>query len=141
MTHGMGSNEHTLEQHECFTNYLKLYEERLADYIERDPDGPRASITDFYAELAAAKGSYGQEDNMDPGTQEFIYCLVASADYDSFYSVMVREGQKLELAETQQKTRGEAPEVAEAKGSSGSPSKGGKGTDDDDDDDDAKGYK
>jgi len=36
---------------------------------------------------------------MDAGTQEFIHCLVASADYDSFYSVMVREGLKLDQLE------------------------------------------
>ena len=33
MTYGMGSNEHTLEQHACFKEYLTLYEDRLADYI------------------------------------------------------------------------------------------------------------
>lgn len=33
MTYGMGQNEHTLEQHACFTEYLKLYEDRLADYV------------------------------------------------------------------------------------------------------------
>ena len=130
MTYGMGSNEHTLEQHACFKEYLTLYEDRLADYIgntfalgsgvgggpgrgacenhlcpvsshlslrdisafsvrarvglpEKDPNGPRASITDFYTELAEAKDT----GCMDAGTQEFIHCLVASADYDSFYSV------------------------------------------------------
>jgi hypothetical protein len=134
MTYGMGQNEHTLEQHACFTDYLKLYEDRLADYVENDPTGPRATITNFYTELAEAK-EYGIE---DPGTQEFIYCLVASADYDSFYSVMVREGMKLDAAEAQAKARGELPVKAEAKGAA-EPGKGGKGTDDDDDDD--KGYK
>eukprot|EP00614_Pseudopedinella_elastica_P017793 CAMPEP_0172647040 /NCGR_PEP_ID=MMETSP1068-20121228/240549_1 /TAXON_ID=35684 /ORGANISM="Pseudopedinella elastica, Strain CCMP716" /LENGTH=196 /DNA_ID=CAMNT_0013461313 /DNA_START=58 /DNA_END=648 /DNA_ORIENTATION=- len=136
MSYGMGSTEHTLEQHECFSNYLKLYEDRLADYIEKDPDGPRASVGDFYRELAEAK----EQGGMDPGTQEFIHCLVASADYDSFYSVMVREAQKLELLEAQMKARGDLPEVAEAKGAVSSPSKGGKGCDDDDDDE-GKGYK
>ena len=48
-------------------------------------------INDFYAELAEAKET-GFE---DAGTAEFIHCLVASADYDSFYSVMVREAMKL----------------------------------------------
>jgi len=76
---------------------------------------------------------------MDPGTQEFIHCLVASTDYDSFYSVMVREASKLAFAESQSKNS--PPEMAEAKGSASTPSKGGKGTDDDDDDDDVKGYK
>ena len=33
MTYGMGQNEHSLEQHACFTEYLQLYEDRLADYV------------------------------------------------------------------------------------------------------------
>lgn len=33
MTYGMAQNEHTLDQHACFTDYLKLYEESLADYV------------------------------------------------------------------------------------------------------------
>jgi hypothetical protein len=33
MKHGMGQNEHTLEQHACFQDYLKLYEDRLSDYV------------------------------------------------------------------------------------------------------------
>ena len=105
---------------------------------EKDPNGPRASIQDFYAELSEAK-DVGYS---DPGTQEFIHCLVASADYDSFYSVMVREALKLDQAEAQAKIAGSinvGPSVAEAKGGAAEP-KGGKGTDDDDDDDD-KGYK
>lgn len=65
MTYGMGQSEHTLEQHACFRDYLSLYESRLSDYIEKDPDGPRATITEFYAELANAK-EYGIE---DVGTQ------------------------------------------------------------------------
>jgi hypothetical protein len=80
---------------------------------------------------------------MDSGTQEFIHCLVASADYDSFFSVMVREGQKLEMMEAQAKIASDMqiPTTAEAKGGAAEGgSGGGKGTDDDDDDDD-KGYK
>ena len=55
---------------------------------EKDPNGPRASITDFYTELAEAKDT----GFMDAGTQEFIHCLVPSADYDSFYSVRLKKG-------------------------------------------------
>jgi len=33
MTYGMAQNEHTLEQHACFTEYLQVYEDRLADYV------------------------------------------------------------------------------------------------------------
>lgn len=132
MTYGMGKNEHTLEQHECFTEYLKLYEDRLADYIENDPNGPRSKISDFYSELSEARAHGG----MDPGTQVFINCLIASCDYDSFYSVMVREANKLEAAS---KTSGDAPSVAEAKGAAESSSGNRKGTEDDDGD--VKGYK
>ena len=123
MTHAMGQNEHTLEQHACFNEYLKLYETQLGDYVEKDPNGPRASINDFYAELAEAKET-GFE---DAGTAEFIHCLVASADYDSFYSVMVREAMKLGASS---KPILRAPETAEAKNADddGSGAKGDKGS-------------
>lgn len=114
MTHGMNQNEHTLEQHACFTDYLQLYEDQLADYVENHPEGPRASVRDFYQELQEAKDT-GHE---DPGTAEFIHCLIASADYDSFYSVMVREARKLQAREAMEATAklsGELPEMAEAK--------------------------
>ena len=143
MTHAMGQNEHTLEQHACFNEYLKLYETPLGDYVEKDPNGPRASINDFYAELAEAKET-GFE---DAGTAEFIHCLVASADYDSFYSVMVREGMRLEQREAQAKIAAEIPIPvhAEAKGAGGGGGgAGGKGTADDEEDEDGgddKGYK
>jgi hypothetical protein len=84
---------------------------------------------------------------MDAGTQEFIHCLVASADYDSFYSVMVREGLKLDQLDAMHQLGSSAdlkvgpPATAEAKGGAAERSgSGGKGGDDDDDDDD-KGYK
>lgn len=131
MTYGMNQNEHSLEQHACFTDYLKLYEDQLADYIESHPDGPKASISDFYQELQAAK-EMGSEDQ---GTAEFIHCLIASADYDSFYSVMVREAQKLEAQEAAAKMArelDEIPDVAEAKGEPSSRA-ATKGLDDDDD--------
>ena len=63
--------------------HLVCYDWCSRTTTEKDPNGPRASITDFYSELAEAK----DEGYMDAGTQEFIHCLVASADYDSFYSV------------------------------------------------------
>ena len=57
-----------------------------------------------------------------PDVQEFVYCLLASCDYDSFYSVMVREAMKLSA----NKPIIRAPVMAESKGG-------------DDDDDDPKG--
>ena len=53
---------------------------------ENHPSGPRANIRDFYEELAVAKE---ESEGIDKGTSEFIRCLVASADYDSFYTVRV----------------------------------------------------
>ncbi len=35
-----------------------------------------------------------KNDDQDPYINQFIECLLASADYDSFYKVMVREGRK-----------------------------------------------
>ena len=47
------------------------------------------SIEDFYRDVRDA-----QEETTDPYLQTFIDCLLASADYESFYKVMSREGQK-----------------------------------------------
>jgi len=38
-----------------------------------------------------------QEETTDPYLKTFIDCLLASADYESFYKVMVREGKKKAL--------------------------------------------
>jgi hypothetical protein len=47
------------------------------------------SIEDFYRDVRDA-----QNDTTDPYLLTFIDCLLASADYESFYKVMSREGQK-----------------------------------------------
>ena len=47
------------------------------------------SIEDFYREVRDA-----QDETVDPYLQTFIDCLLASADYDSFYKVMSREGER-----------------------------------------------
>ena len=52
-----------------------------------------------------------QDTTTDPKVQEFVYCLLASCDYDSFYSVMVREAMKLQAG----KPLIRAPALAEAK--------------------------
>ena len=53
-----------------------------------------------------------QDTTTDPKVQEFVYCLLASCDYDSFYSVMVREAMKLGASS---KPILRAPDTAEAK--------------------------
>jgi hypothetical protein len=72
---------------------------------------------DFYRDV-----QHVQDTTTDPKVQEFVYCLLASCDYDSFYSVMVREAMKLSA----NKPIIRAPVMAESKGG-------------DDDDDDPKG--
>mmetsp|Transcript_97564 Transcript_97564/g.278994 ORF Transcript_97564/g.278994 Transcript_97564/m.278994 type:complete len:104 (-) Transcript_97564:222-533(-) len=82
---GMGSSEHSLEQHAVFQEYLQLYEDRLSEYIESQLGG---SSKEFYEELADAKDVQARDpESCDAGTALFIECLVASADYDSFYKV------------------------------------------------------
>lgn len=46
-------------------------------------------IETFYKDVRAA-----QHEANDPYISQFIDCLLASADYESFYKVMAREGSK-----------------------------------------------
>ena len=48
-------------------------------------------IADFYDEIRECQA----EATNDPYLSTFIDCLLASADYDSFYKVMARAGRKL----------------------------------------------
>mmetsp|Transcript_5563 Transcript_5563/g.7883 ORF Transcript_5563/g.7883 Transcript_5563/m.7883 type:complete len:172 (+) Transcript_5563:156-671(+) len=93
----MEAAEHTLEHWDIFQNYLKLYENTLGDWLHDQG----INQTDFYSDIQKV-----QRTTADPKVQEFVYCLLASCDYDSFYSVMVREATR--LADTR-------PTVAEAK--------------------------
>lgn len=65
--------------------YLKVYEDTLTEYLS----SLSVSIEDFYKEVREY-----QEDSDEPYIRTFIDCLLASADYESFYKVMVREGKK-----------------------------------------------
>jgi hypothetical protein len=71
MTYGMGQNEHTLEQHACFTEYLKLYEDRLADYI-----GASLSLTCLLVETSRRERFYDYQETE---------CLL-------YYSILVNGG-------------------------------------------------
>ena len=42
-----------------------------------------------------------QDDSQDPYLRQFVKCLLASADYDSFYRVMAREGRAYKLRKQQ----------------------------------------
>ena len=113
------SGTHQLEHWELFQDYLKLYENTLSEWL----DEKGASLREFYEKVQDVK-----ERSTDPKEQEFIHCLLASCDYDSFYSVMVREADRQSAMERLQVS---AP--AESKSE-------GKGGDDDDDEElDVKG--
>jgi hypothetical protein len=103
----MHGGEHNLEYYGLFQQYLKVYEDTLTEYLMTLD----SSIEDFYAEVREA-----QDESVDPYLRTFIDCLVASADYDSFYKVMVKEGKK---RATMIKASGQAPS-ADAKGSGAS---------------------
>ena len=94
--------------------YLKLYETTLADWLKEQGVDQK----DFYRDV-----QHVQDTTTDPKVQEFVYCLLASCDYDSFYSVMVREAMKLNATKSVMR----APQMAEAK-SDGGDGAGAKGS-------------
>ena len=94
--------EHNMEYYSLFQDYLKVYEDTLTKFVSSID----VSIEEFYAEVRET-----QEESMDPYLRVFVDCLLASADYESFYKVMVREGKKKALAIK----RAEKAKVAEAK--------------------------
>lgn len=85
----MLSGEHNMEYYDLFQKYLLVYEESLTKFVTSID----CSIEEFYAEVREA-----QDESVDPYLRVFIDCLLASADYESFYKVMVREGKKRSLA-------------------------------------------
>eukprot|EP00981_Chlorochromonas_danica_P015678 scaffold14361_cov193-Ochromonas_danica.AAC.13 len=82
----MCGGEHDMKYYELFQTYLKLYEDVLEDYLSTI-DIP---IKDFYDEVREA-----QHETHDIYISTFIDCLLASADYESFYKVMAKEGARV----------------------------------------------
>jgi len=78
--------EHDLEHHACFQKYLKLFEDTLQEFV----DSENSTNKEFYTAIADCK----EKDDITPEENLFIDCLLASADYDSFYSVMIKEAKK-----------------------------------------------
>ncbi|CAM9230055.1 unnamed protein product [Scytosiphon promiscuus] len=79
------SEEHALEYQELFNEYLLIFEGKLEEFI----DSEGSSINEFYTVIREHQG------NPDPQVvQLFINCLLASADYDSFFNVMKKEAEK-----------------------------------------------
>lgn len=80
-------------------------------------------IEDFYNDVRDAQGEAA-----DPYITVFIDCLLASADYDSFYKVMSREGHRsLTLKQMKAKTQtpGESSSAKSLPAESKAESKGG----------------
>ena len=81
----MTGGEHNMEYYSLFQKYLEVYESTLTTFV----DSLQCSIEDFYKEVRLV-----DESNDDPYLRVFVDCLLASADYESFYKVMVKEGRK-----------------------------------------------
>lgn len=91
-------------------------------------------IDEFYRDVRDA-----QNEVNDPYVQTFIDCLLASADYSSFYKVMAREGAKsLALKKLNNHT---SPSKAEAKSESKSGGDYGEKKRYDDDEGEKRSYK
>lgn len=84
----LAQGEHNLEYHALFMDYLKVYEDTLEDYLGQ----LEIPLDDFHREVAEI-----QEESEDPYLKQFVKCLLASADYDSFYRVMAREGKNYKI--------------------------------------------
>lgn len=98
--------EHNMEYYSLFQKYLGVYEETLTKFVTSID----CSIEEFYAEVREA-----QDESVDPYLRVFIDCLLASADYESFYKVMVREGKKKALALKRAENVKAAESIAAAK--------------------------
>ena len=110
------------------------------------------SIEEFYRDVRDA-----QADCADPYLSTFIDCLLASADYESFYKVMAKEGAKYAAkkklmtpsikADSKRSSEkmlpegkgGDADDVADAK--DGDRDRCNRGDDNNDDDNDDRDYK
>ena len=104
--------EHELSHMNCFKEYLEMFEETLQEFVKSEG----SDNAEFYQQLLECQSN----PNITPEESLFIQCLLASADYDSFYSVMVKEAKKLILMKNAGKIRDdeefEEVDVAEAKG-------------------------
>lgn len=103
----MHSGEHDLKYWNLFQTYLRLYESTLENYLKTLD----IAIEEFYRDVREA-----QDQTDDPYIMTFIDCLLASADYDSFYKVMAREGNRSLTLKNLGKVK--SPEKAEAKAES-----------------------
>lgn len=92
--------------------YLEVYEATLTDYLVTLDKG----VEEFYAEVRES-----QDDSMDPYLKTFVDCLLASADYESFYKVMIREGKKKATQLKKEALKAEVKEGVQPSPSQGAP--------------------
>ena len=64
-----------------------MFEETLEDFVKEEG----SDNAEFHQQLLECQ----QNPSITPEETLFIQCLLASADYDSFYSVMIKEAKKL----------------------------------------------
>jgi hypothetical protein len=121
--------EHELSHMNCFKEYLDIFEDTLEAFVKSEG----SDNVMFFTQIEECKSN----PSITPEESLFIQCLLASTDYDSFYSVMVKEAKKLILMKNAGKIRDrdeeefETVDRAEAKG----------GDDEDEDGGGAKGAK
>lgn len=86
-------DEHSLKHQEVFTQYLVLYQDTLADWVE----SLKITQEQFYkamrsAQQAARSNQSVEEDRLNTsGEGFFIKLLLASAEYECFFEVMQEE--------------------------------------------------
>jgi hypothetical protein len=78
-------DEHELSYYDIFQDYLRLYESTIENFI-RDTG---YTVEEFYRELKEVQQRGENADDL-----HFVECLLTSADYESFYRVMVREARR-----------------------------------------------
>jgi hypothetical protein len=94
------SGEQNMEYYALYQRYLKLYENKLLDYIE----SLDVSMEVFYRELAEVMND---PEIKDKKLLHFVNYLVACTDYESFYKVMVRAAKKQRKAESKSESKSE----------------------------------
>jgi hypothetical protein len=86
------SGEQNLQYYALYQEYLKMYEDRLSDYI----GSLDISISEFYRELSDVKDD---PEIKDKKLLYFVEYLIACTDYPSFYKVMTRAAKKIRAHE------------------------------------------
>ncbi|RYH31856.1 hypothetical protein EON65_01730 [archaeon] len=86
------AGEQNLEYYAIFQRYLRLFEQSLQEYI----DNAGVGTTEFYRALQTIQGN---PEIKDKKLLYFVDYLVASADYEAFYKMMVRAAKKVRRAE------------------------------------------